>query len=232
MGTAFSSGSAWPTVTTRSSDAGESLGPLFGGKLVDPAEEWRGVYYFHGWSDRDFALWLAAFFDGEGNVYLPKGAGITVSVANTDRDVIESIYHRLSLGSVVRVEYDNPKWKPKWVWRVRRYDDAATVLAAMMPFLTIKSRAAAQALVRIARVVETRTARHARSDEIARLFRAGVPRDEIAARFGVSPSFVSWTARQSGQAPRLGRGQKRSVYRERYQKPKAPVPRTKSRRIR
>jgi len=76
---------------------------LDGAPPVDVGDQWSGVYYFHGWTDREFWPWLAAFIDGEGHIARPAKTGLVLSIANTDRDVIESIRHRVKLGDVEMV---------------------------------------------------------------------------------------------------------------------------------
>ncbi len=151
----------------------------------------QNIGYFHGWSDYQFAVWLAGFFDGEGCVYLPKGPGIAVSLASTNRDVIESLYRRLPLGQLEEVTFDRAEWSTKYSWRVRRYEDARTVLLMIRPYLTIKTLAADRAISRIADYAERRSATVARHERVIELGEAGLTHTEIAAKVGLGRSAVT-----------------------------------------
>lgn len=143
------------------------------------------------WSDDVFAAWLAGYFDGEGSVHLPA-VGIDVSIASTDRPVIEAIFRRLDIGTIQQVTFDQPGWNTKYHWRVRNYPHAERLLRLMLPYLTIKAEAARRALVAIDERQGSRRAKRERNEEILRLVAAGVRRREIADRFGVSISYVGW----------------------------------------
>ena len=101
---------------------------------------------FENWNDDQFAAWLAGFFDGEGCVYIPQTPGIELSIANTNREVIEAIHRRLAIGIIMEVTFDQEGWKTKYHWRVRTYDEAYALLKIIRPYLTIKASKADQAI--------------------------------------------------------------------------------------
>lgn len=166
-------------------------------------DKWRGVYYFQGWNDAEFWPWFAAFIDGEGTIYLPRKTGIVLSIANTDRDVIESIRHRVGVGYVEVVTFDNPRWKPKYTWRIARYNDIRKVLLHISPYLTIKSRAGNAAIARIAASVQAQQGRDARYAAILAAVKGGRTHADVAGEFGLSRSAVSALIAQPKRKPRL-----------------------------
>lgn len=151
---------------------------------------------FDAWTDDQFTAWLAGFFDGEGCIHIPKsGVGIDCSIASTTRDVIEAVHARLSLGTTEQVAFDRENWKTKYVWRVRRYSEAEIIISRMRPFLTIKAAKADEALEYLALKQEPIRARHHLYLEIGALIDSGVPRREVAERYGIQRKTIDWIYR-------------------------------------
>lgn len=166
-------------------------------KRKRPANLGSGVGYFHDWRDGEFAPWLAGFFDGEGTVYLGGGkqGGITLSIGNTNRDVVESICRRAGVGAVELREQTRAAWNRTFIWRVRNYADARRVLLLIRPHLTIKAEDTDRALRRIAEHEERRRRISDRNEAIWHFYKKAWPanktHDDVARHFGVSRSTVS-----------------------------------------
>lgn len=139
---------------------------------------------FDTWTDDQFAAWLAGFFDGEGCIQVPK-VGIDVSIAGTERAVIEAIQTKLGVGTITEVTYDRPEWRTKYHWRVRNYPQAQMVLRMMRPFLTIKAAKADEALVRTAAWGTKRSNLAERNRRILELAAEGMPYNQISKMFGL-----------------------------------------------
>lgn len=169
-------------------------------RRVRPANLGSGEGYFHGWDSYRFGAWLAGFFDGEGTVYLGK-AGITVSVANTNRDVIESIARWMGVGTIEVRPPQKAGWNQTYIWRVRNYIDARMVLLTIRPYLTIKAADADRAISRIADFVARRRAAADRNDEILRLVAAGRTHKSIGERFGISRTSVTQVVIAASRRP-------------------------------
>lgn len=180
---------------------------------------------FETFTDEQFAIWLAGFFDGEGCITIPKKAGIDVNIANTNRAVIEGIYNRLGAGVIIETTYDNQKWKTKYSWRLRTYEESAGILKMMRPYLTIKAAKADEALILCAKYLDKlqRTAdRNAQIIEIAQNNPKTTHR-EIAAQFGMCRSGITQIL-SGGIARRKPRRRESFVsYRERHIKNKVQV---------
>lgn len=162
-----------------------------------PANLGDGIGYFHDWRDGEFACWLAGFFDGEGSVYLgnAKQGGITLSIGNTNRDIIASIARRTGVGTVEVREQTRERWNRTFIWRVRNYADARAVMLLMRPYLSIKSGDVDRALTRIAAHEAKRRVIADRNAAIRRYYKQAWPanktHDDVARHFGVSRATVS-----------------------------------------
>ena len=146
---------------------------------------------FDDWFEGDFTRWLAGFFDGEGCIYLPKRSGIALNISNTCEDVIRSIHDSLGIGVVITSTFDNPKWKTRFSWECRRYDEAKIVLDRLYPYLTIKKAKADVALARIRASMDRTQAKLERSQAILDAINTGEHYQVIADRFGVSYTAVN-----------------------------------------
>jgi hypothetical protein len=159
-----------------------------------PANLGDGIGYFLALPDHAFAAWLAGFFDGEGSVYLSTGqpTSIAVSIGNTNRDIVESIARRVGIGSIETRLQKSLNWNTTYIWRVRTFAGARTVLLLMRPYLTIKAEDADRALRRIAVYAEKRQRIETRNAEICALAATGKHTiTAIAKRFGMHRSWVS-----------------------------------------
>lgn len=149
---------------------------------------------FDSMDDTQFACWLAGFFDGEGCIHIPK-FGVEVSIASTDRAVIEAIQQRTGIGVVVVVTYDKVEWKTKYHWRVRNYPQAGAILRFMRPFLAIKGAKADEALVRTDKWDQKRALLKQRNQEILDMVASGKTCKETGKYFGLSPESVRLVVR-------------------------------------
>lgn len=149
------------------------------------------VNFFADWSDRDFTIWLAAFLEGEGCIYLANGPGVEITIANTNRDVIESIRLRTGCGSVTEVTFDRAAWKTKYLWRARRWRDVRKLLVDLMPFLTFKRAKALAALEKLSHLSREESARVELIDKVLALRDKGLTQQQIADRVGCTRSNVS-----------------------------------------
>lgn len=160
----------------------------------------EAIDYFADWNDLQFSIWLGGFFDGEGTVYLPKNplGGVSVSIGNTNRDVIESIHRRLGVGHFSIEQPDNPKWNTKFTWRVRRMDDVAKVLALLMPWVTLKSEAVSRGHQRLIEYRGRRSDVTERHRQILELSAEGLSHDAISAKVGRTRALVSAVINAAG----------------------------------
>jgi DNA-binding CsgD family transcriptional regulator len=136
------------------------------------------------WSEEQFICWLAGFFDGEGCIHLPP-RGIDVSIASTDRAVIEAIQAHTCIGVINVVTYDRAEWRTKYHWRVRNLPEAGALLRRLRPFLFIKAAQAYLAIQRCDAWDAKRVSLAARNAEIIALAGSGVSHREISRRFGL-----------------------------------------------
>lgn len=183
------------------------------------------------WSDREFACWLAGFFDGEGCVYLnPKAIrSCEVSIASTDEHVIRAIHSRIGIGSITKVVYSTSKWKPKYQYRVRNYRDVLVFLETIRPFLIVKAEKADEALLRAQQVYDERELRRNRNMQILEMSASGFLDREIASKLGVSRSLIQLI--RSGKlkvsdCPKRDRIRTREYSERATTKHKAPYPTT------
>lgn len=138
-------------------------------------------------TDAEFTCWLAGFFDGEGCIYLSRRTrAIELSIANTDKAVIEFIQSRLARGTVTVVTYSRPEWKTKYHWRLRNLPEAFALLTRLRPYLKIKGAKADEALGRCADYLNDRKRIDARNAEIIHLVESGMTCVEVSKRFGLS----------------------------------------------
>lgn len=149
---------------------------------------------FSHMTDDQFTCWLAGFFDGEGCIHLPK-IGIDVSIAGTERAVIEGIQRRLGVGVINETVYDRAEWKPKYHWRVRNYPDADRVLHMIRPYLTIKAKKADEALVRTGAWLSARGGMAARNARIVEMAEQGMMYKDIATEMGLDARTIGYIVR-------------------------------------
>jgi len=100
---------------------------------------------------RDFWIWLAGFFDGEGTLCAAVSGsrpghrydelGLRMSIANTNRGAIEFIYEKIGIGTVHRVsEHANHLGNlPVYVWAVWGQREIVELMEKLQPFLKVKS---------------------------------------------------------------------------------------------
>lgn len=150
--------------------------------------------HFASWPDDIFFAWLGGFFDGEGCIYLPKGPGVEVSVANTEAGVIHSIHKRLHAGVITEVKFLSNNWKTKYHWRLRNLPEVYELLLRMRPFLTIKAAKADLALAKARKYLDERAAIVERNNAILEMLKTH-KKYEVAAHFGVTRQTVYSVAR-------------------------------------
>lgn len=160
---------------------------------------------FDGWTDDQFTAWFAGFFDGEGCIYIPKNAiGMEMSVANTDRPVIDGIHARLGLGIIMQVTFSKKNWKTKFHWRLRNMPEIHSLLQRVRPFLVIKTTKADEALRVAAHYIKLRDdklARNMRIVEMVKTHKLG----EVAKEFGLSRQTVADIRDRGGRTKPMGR---------------------------
>ena len=189
---------------------------------------------FRNFSSKEFHIWLAGFFDGEGCIYIPKQSGIEVNLSSTTRLVIEAIHSIVRDGSITRTTHNQPNWKTKHSLRLRRYQEAKVFLLMIRPFLTIKRRMADLALLKIKEAETRELRRKIRNERILELASEGFTQSQIAKKIGgMTQSNVGFIIRETkrrGFASRIGARKKGKggTYRERHFK-KLVVVTTRSR---
>lgn len=190
------------------------------------------INYFADYTDHEFAVWLAGFFDGEGCVHLPPKTGIEVTIANTDINVIYSIHRRLGIGTLEEVTFSNENWRTKYCWRIRRADEAATLFRHIRLYSTIKADAIDRAMERIIPIAQKRASLDERNDEALALAAEGVPYPEIARRLKMSRTRVGTLVYEAKAGKgRIGRRARKefSSWTEKGAKAKANVTTTSTR---
>lgn len=148
---------------------------------------------FDNMTDKEFYIWLAGFFDGEGNIYLPskKTFSVNICIGNTNGEVIKAIHSRINLGQVAITKFKSEHWLDKYVWRIRTYLDAEYVLRQIVPYLYIKKKAAQEALGRIDRAKEQKQRLIQRNEMILSMLESGKTGVEVAKYFGISETLVA-----------------------------------------
>jgi hypothetical protein len=165
---------------------------------------------FEQWTDEQFIIWFAGFFDGEGCIYIPKGPGAEVSVANTNREVIEAIHQRLNLGIVVEVEFVSHNWNTKYHWRLRNLPEIYDLLTRLRPFLTIKAEKADRALAKAGLYVEAKRALAERNVGILEMLKTH-KQHEVATAFNLTRQTVATVSATGGRIKKMGRRRRSDV---------------------
>jgi hypothetical protein len=98
----------------------------------------------------DFA-WACGLFEGEGSIrnHLDANSKRNVrrlALGTTDLDVLER-FQSIMGGSILRTAHCRPGYKPVWRWQLTHWDDLEPLLRRMLPYLGIRRRAAAEALL-------------------------------------------------------------------------------------
>lgn len=130
--------------------------------------------------------------DGEGTIY-SDSEGAEMSVSNTNADVIFSIHNTLNIGSTSEVHFENqPEWKTKYTWRLRRYKDLSPLLEKLIPFLTIKKNSAIKAWQKIRAFDQSVNEREQRNQCVRQMVASGMRHKDVAAALGLTRSLVTY----------------------------------------
>lgn len=101
---------------------------------------------------REDIAWAAGLFEGEGCVRIrPRGCG-EMTLAMTDRDVVERFAEIVGAGKVKR--NDGPArngHQVQWRWNVSRFETVQAVVAMIWPWLGERRRAKALEVLTIAK---------------------------------------------------------------------------------
>jgi hypothetical protein len=105
--------------------------------------------------------WLAGLYEGEGSIVIqrrPSGASaqVTLSIGSTDSDVIVRCASITQAGHIGG-PYKGTR-KPRFVWRVTRFDEVEQLCAALYPFLAERRRSQIDRVLGEARVYKGTTA--------------------------------------------------------------------------
>lgn len=83
--------------------------------------------------------WLAGLLEGEGCFSFEPGK-LAVTLAMTDRDVVERAAAITGVGTVISRRRTKPDRKDQWVWRTRRLRDAAGIMQMIAPYMGARRR--------------------------------------------------------------------------------------------
>ena len=91
--------------------------------------------------NREELAWAAGFFDGEGWTGL-RGRALGMVLPQTDPRPLQRFQVAvLGLGTIDGPwQPRNPKWKPKWTWRIQRFETVQAVAAMLWAFLSEPKR--------------------------------------------------------------------------------------------
>jgi deoxycytidine triphosphate deaminase len=95
------------------------------------------------------AAWVAGIIDGEGHIRMDTGGqnrGLHLSVANTDRSMLELLQELFQAGQIYEKMKKKPSNKQGYEWVVTKTQHIQEILIRVLPYLTIKRRAAQEAL--------------------------------------------------------------------------------------
>lgn len=147
--------------------------------------------HLRDFSDQQFAAYLAAFMDGEGNIDMPKDRmGVTLCLANTFLPGLEAIQERLGYG-VISWQQQKKHWQKRYTWKAKNAHDCRLFLTLVRPYLQIKSHAADRALAMIAEMARRAEAVETRDNAVCAAAKAGAKKQDVAKQFGISKQSVS-----------------------------------------
>jgi len=150
--------------------------------------------------DEKFLYYVAGFFDGEGSISYAKGKkfAIEICIANTNREVIELLHKCLGLGYIDVQVPKKPNWSTKYSFRIRNLEEVEKFLTLIADKVVVKKEKVREALAKIKEYKELVLKYEKMKQEIAELYRQGVPINEIASRFNISRQRVCQIAREFG----------------------------------
>lgn len=99
------------------------------------------------------AAYMASMIDGEGSIFitagrvkgLPDNYRLVVSITNTDYHLLETLAHRVGVGTIQKTIKENPAWKDAGQL-IFNHEAAVHVLVQALPHLVIKADRAVIAL--------------------------------------------------------------------------------------
>lgn len=111
-------------------------------------------------------IYAAGFIDGEGCITTSGPSGFRVSVANTDREVLDWLVS--TFGGNINNQHlpENPRWNASWKWIVCSKPDVSRFLSAIYPFLKIKRDQAKVVLDFLEKYPNNKTGRRISKDEM------------------------------------------------------------------
>lgn len=86
------------------------------------------------WTEANIA-WLAGIVEGEGTLALPGSTtGPRITVAMTDRDIVDRVASIAGCGLVNRYEPKSPTQQTQWHWKLNRQAQVLEVITALLPW--------------------------------------------------------------------------------------------------
>lgn len=92
--------------------------------------------------------WLAGLYEGEGCLSRHREGGWALTIASTDRDVIERAKLVAGVGHITFKKRQMEHWQDQYVWRVTRSDDLVKLVEKLRPHLGIRRGRTADELLR------------------------------------------------------------------------------------
>lgn len=81
--------------------------------------------------------YIAGFFDGEGSI-THNGKGYRISIAQTNKEVLDAIAQFTTMGFVIPVTKRKSHWKDSWVFYIAKQVDVLEFLQKSRAYLIVK----------------------------------------------------------------------------------------------
>ncbi|MEK7122846.1 MAG: LAGLIDADG family homing endonuclease [Patescibacteria group bacterium] len=112
--------------------------------------------------------YIAGFFDGEGSITY-NGKGYRISIAQTNKEVFDTIMASISCGMIFEVKKRQEHWKQSWVYYIAKQEDVLQFLEKCYPHLIVKKPLARKTIKELCVSIKAAKARRAlRAERIKR----------------------------------------------------------------
>lgn len=138
--------------------------------------------------------YVAGFFDGEGALTQNDKGGFRISIAQTNRPVLENIKGFSGVGNICLVTKRKEHWKESWVYYVSKQKDVYIFLTKTRPFLIVKKKLVLKRLPTLREIIKLQNRRKLRltnrKQRALSLRGSGLSYWRIGKRMGLDRSYV------------------------------------------
>lgn len=136
--------------------------------------------------------YIAGFFDGEGSICLTgkNKNRWTISIPQTNFEVLESIYKFLGYGRVIKVTKRKVHWKDAWVYQIGKQEEVFNFLKLIYPNLIVKRDKVYKALKGLIKIIDYKKLIENKRIKVKELVSKGLSYRKIEKEYKINRGFI------------------------------------------